>query len=106
MAAPPAAGVRAISRTVTTVNRSTELQPVLTVGVLSLANNQGGVAATPDQFEWLRNVRLPPVPQAASVEELLRFDTQPGTLKTSPAIYRSGRPMQMQAEFVGFEFKK
>jgi hypothetical protein len=103
---PPASDSRAFARTVTTTSRPAELQPALNAKAFSLTNNQGAVALTPEQFEWLRNVKLTPMPQAPSVEHLMRFETQPATLKTGPATYRSGRPMQVEAEFIGFEFKK
>ncbi|MBI5769008.1 MAG: zf-HC2 domain-containing protein [Verrucomicrobia bacterium] len=103
---PPATDTRTIARTVTTPSRPAELQPALNTTSFSLTSSQGAVALRPEQFEWLRNVQVAPMPQAPSVDELLRFETRPATLKTGPATYRSGRPMQGQAEFVGFEFKK
>ncbi len=103
--APPASDVRAIARTVTTPMRRAELQPVLTSGAFSLMGQQGALALTPADFEWMRTVQLSPVAAPPSPEELLRFDTRP-SMKPEAPVFRSQRPLQGKVEMTSFQFQK
>jgi hypothetical protein len=104
---PPVSETRTITRTVTTPARQAELQPVLTTGSLRLASNQNqnGLAMAPAQFEWMNGVKIAPLPQAPSVDELLRFDAHQN-IKQDPAVYRSRRPIQGNVEMTAFQFQK
>ena len=108
--APPAVDpdARAITRTVALPMRRAELQPVLSTRALASDGNSGMIVTTSaaaPQFEWMAGVKLAPIPQTPTADELLRFDSR-AAVKAGPAIYRSNRPIQGNVEMTAFQFQK